>query len=268
MLRLVSENLYLVSKKAKPFKYIIGVDEAGRGPLAGPVVASACMFLDRSVHIDGICDSKLTSEEERPEIYDSIINSNGSIWATSVITHKEIDDINILQATMKGMKSAIEEVLRKGIKEHQIDPNEVLVLVDGNRIPENLDVEAQAVVKGDSKVYSIACASILAKVTRDKIMIEYDKEFPDYGFAKHKGYPTVEHRRILSEIGPCFIHRSTYGPVRDAISKHDTIMEKRFKIEKRTRPVSFPVSSTPEEPERRRRVLRSMTRRSKAESSS
>jgi ribonuclease HII len=196
-------------------KYVLGVDEAGRGPLAGPVVAASCI-VEKGISIDGIQDSKATTEKQREEIYEKLTSHPGVYWSASVIDNRKIDEINILQATMLGMRISAEDVFKKHPK---LQHNEVKGLIDGNRVPENMPCHSEFVIKGDAKVYSIAAASIIAKVTRDRIMMQLDKEYPQYNFAKHKGYPVGAHRAILQEIGPSPSHRFSYTPVKKAAAK-------------------------------------------------
>lgn len=182
------------------YPIITGVDEAGRGPLAGPVVAAAVIF-DKNYPL-GLNDSKKLSEKKRNLLYTEIIE-NCLDYQICVINAPKIDEINILNASLLAMYNAISSL--------KTTPN--LCLIDGNKLPKNLKLEAQAIVKGDAKYASIAAASILAKVYRDNLMFEIDKEFPNYGFAKHKGYPTKAHLQALNKYGPCKYHRKTYGPV-------------------------------------------------------
>jgi ribonuclease HII len=182
---------------AKGYKIVCGTDEAGRGPLVGPVVAGACV-LDPSKEIPGLNDSKKLSEKKREEIYE-LICENAVAWATGICTPAEIDEINILNASMLAMRRAIAAL---GIK---VDA----ALVDGN-CTRSFEIPAFAVVKGDSKSPSIAAASILAKVTRDRMCVELDREYPEYNIAKHKGYPTAEHMELVRKYGPCPEHRRTF----------------------------------------------------------
>lgn len=183
--------------KQEGYKVICGVDEAGRGPLAGPVF-SAAVVLEDSVIIDGVNDSKKLSAKKREELYDDIIKK-AKDYSIGFSSEDEIDSINILNATFLSMKRAID-----GLK---IKPD--FVLVDGNRLP-NLGIDSRAIVKGDSLSMSIACASILAKVTRDRLMIKLAQEYPEYQFDKHKGYGTKLHREMLLKYGPCKIHRKSF----------------------------------------------------------
>ncbi len=181
-----------------------GVDEAGRGPLAGPVVAAA-VILDPDQPIPGLADSKTLSELQRESLA-GLIKARALAWALGRAEAAEIDEINILQATLLAMRRAVEAL---SLRPHK-------VLVDGNRCPV-LTVPVQAIVKGDSKVAAISAASILAKVARDQEMRQLDACFPGYGFARHKGYPTREHLACLERLGASPVHRLSFGPVRRLI---------------------------------------------------
>lgn len=183
--------------KTDTVKIICGTDEAGRGPLAGPVVAGACILPDGLI-IDGLDDSKKLSEKKREKLY-AEITENALAWSVALATPAEIDEINILQASLLAMRRAIDAL--------DIRPD--FVLVDGN-IDRGFQIPAKAVVGGDGICRSIAAASILAKVTRDRMCTELDKQYPQYGFAKHKGYPTKAHKQALFEFGPCPEHRKSF----------------------------------------------------------
>ena len=182
----------------KGVKYIAGIDEAGRGPLAGPVVV-ASVILPQNSMIEGINDSKKVSEAKREKLYDLIINEAIS-YGIGIIYQDEIDQINILQATKKGLTEAI--------KQMEVKPN--IIMVDALSGIDTLGIPYKSIIKGDAKCYSIAAASILAKVTRDRIMREWDKIYPEYGFGSHKGYGTAKHITAIKEFGPCPIHRKTF----------------------------------------------------------
>ena len=184
-------------KHAQGYKYICGVDEAGRGPLAGPVFAAA-VILPEDYEIDGVNDSKKLSEKKREKLFDEIIE-HALEYSIKSCDNFTIDDINILAATMQTMKNAVDSLT--------IKPD--IVFVDGNCLPE-LDIPAEYVIHGDAVSASIAAASILAKVSRDRFMYEMDKKYPEYDFAKHKGYGTKLHYEKLREFGPCEIHRLTF----------------------------------------------------------
>ncbi len=183
------------------FKLVAGVDEAGRGPIAGPVVAAA-VILPLDCDIAGINDSKQLTPARRESAFEKIHKIALGI-GVGIINHKEIDRINILQATYAAMRAAIADLNTKAD----------IYLVDGSPI-RDFGHPHKCIVKGDSKSASIAAASIIAKVTRDRIMCEYDARFPQYGFAKHKGYPSPEHVRNLTAHGACAIHRRTFEPVK------------------------------------------------------
>ena len=179
---------------------IAGVDEAGRGPLAGPVVAAA-VILDELNHIQGLADSKKLTALRREKLFDEI-RAKALCCSIALASAEEIDTLNILQATMLAMKRAVEGL--------RLRPNKVLV--DGNRLP-SLEILAEAIVKGDALVPCISAASILAKVYRDRWCAEFHLEYPQYGFARHKGYGTVAHLAALREHGACPQHRRTFSPV-------------------------------------------------------
>lgn len=179
---------------------IAGVDEAGRGPLAGPVVAAAVILDDRNP-IEGLADSKVLTARRREQLFNEI-RAKALCCSIAEASVEEIDAINILQATLLAMRRAVEGLRLKP----------ALVLVDGNQLPV-LDVRAEAIVKGDSKVQAISAASILAKVTRDRWCAELDAQYPAYGFAGHKGYGTAEHLAALRTLGACPQHRKTFSPV-------------------------------------------------------
>ena len=178
--------------------YICGIDEAGRGPLAGPVVVGA-VILPKDSFIEGVNESKKISEKKREKIYEQIIEEAIS-YSVGIVDQKTIDEINILNATKLGVKIALE-----GLKQR---PD--VIMVDALNNMDTLGIPYISVVKGDAKNYSIAAASIIAKVTRDRIMKEWDEIYPIYGFSKHKGYGTAEHIRIIKESGPCILHRKSF----------------------------------------------------------
>lgn len=183
--------------REKGYRAVCGIDEAGRGPLAGPVFAAA-VILPAGIYIEGINDSKKLSEKKREELF-GVIQEKAIGWSVGFATEREIDEINILQATFLAMKRAFDGL--------EVRPD--YALVDGNRMPP-LDVPVQTVVRGDSLSESIAAASILAKVSRDRLMLEIDRLYPEYRFAKHKGYGTALHREMLLQYGPCPVHRRTF----------------------------------------------------------
>ena len=183
-------------------KFFCGVDEAGRGPLAGPVVAAAVIF-PANVRLEGIDDSKALTPERR-EILTGEITMKASAWGIGIATHEEIDSMNILEASRLAMKRAVAE----------LNPQPEFCLIDGWSIPD-WDFPHEGIIKGDSKCFTIAAASILAKVHRDNLMAEFHKTYPVYGFDRHKGYPTEAHRDALRKHGPCPIHRKTFNLLGD-----------------------------------------------------
>lgn len=182
---------------AKGYKSVCGVDEAGRGPLAGPVCAAA-VILPEGVIIDGVNDSKKLSEKKRDSLFD-VIREQALSYSIAYATVDEIEEINILNATMLAMRRAIDG----------LDIKADYAMIDGNKIPP-LDIDAECIVKGDAKSMSIACASILAKVSRDRLLYKYAEEYPMYGFDKHKGYGTKVHREAILKYGPCPYHRKSF----------------------------------------------------------
>lgn len=182
---------------AKGYKAVCGVDEAGRGPLAGPVCAAA-VILPEGVMIAGVNDSKKLSEKKREALFD-VIREQSLAYSIAYATVAEIEEINILNAAMLAMKRAVEGLSVKAD----------YVMIDGNRLPE-IDIDSECIVKGDAKSMSIACASILAKVSRDRLLYKYAEEYPIYGFDKHKGYGTAAHREAILKYGPCPYHRKSF----------------------------------------------------------
>ena len=190
----------------KNIKYIAGTDEAGRGPLYGPVVA-ACVILPRDFKLEGLNDSKKLTEKKRNEYYNYLIEN--VIYGVGIVDSKEIDEINIYEASRKAMIKAIEEV-RKQTKVQY-------VLTDA--MPIELDIPVKPIIKGDAKSITIAAASVIAKVTRDKMMYEIDQKHPEYGFKNHKGYPTKKHLEAINKYGLIEGYRKTYGPVKKYIEE-------------------------------------------------
>lgn len=188
---------YEIEYGKRGYNRICGVDEAGRGPLAGPVVAAACI-LPTGCEIEGLNDSKKLSEKKRETLFD-VICEKAVAYSIAYATHEEIDRLNILNATMLAMVRAIE----------RLPISADFALVDGNCV-RNFPIPAVTIVKGDAKSPSIAAASILAKVTRDRFCIEMDDMYPEYNFKKHKGYPTKEHRALVMKYGPCPLHRRSF----------------------------------------------------------
>ena len=187
---------------------IAGIDEAGRGPLAGPVVV-ACVVMPRESMIEGVNDSKKVSEKKRERLYDEIINE-ALAYGVGIVNQQEIDNINILNATKEGLTIAIKEMEKdlkeknRGFEKPEIILVDALTKIDTDHIP------YRSIIKGDSKSYSIAAASIIAKVTRDRIMREWDEIYPQYGFINHKGYGTAKHIAAIKEYGLCPIHRTSF----------------------------------------------------------
>lgn len=186
---------------------IAGVDEAGRGPLCGPVVTAA-VILDPAAPIAGLADSKKLSEKARDRLA-PLIKQQALAWAIAEASVEEIDRLNILHATMLAMRRAVEAL--------NVRPDEVIV--DGNRVPPGLQMAARAIVKGDATEAAISAASILAKTHRDALLVTLHAQYPDYGFEQHKGYPTAAHLEALSRLGPTPHHRLSFGPVREAVAQ-------------------------------------------------
>jgi ribonuclease HII len=185
---------------------VAGVDEAGRGPLAGPVFAAA-VILNPQRPIAGLADSKTLSESKRDSLY-ILIKESALSWSIAQAGVEEIDQLNILQATLLAMQRAVNGL--------HVQPHEVLV--DGNRLPD-LSIPAQAIVKGDSKVQAISAASILAKVERDKLMVDYHQQYPDFAFHLHKGYGTKQHLAEIEQFGFLDVHRRTFNPVKSMLMR-------------------------------------------------
>ena len=183
---------------ANNIKYIAGIDEAGRGPLAGPVVVG-CVILPKESFIEGINDSKKISEKRREVLYNKI-TEEAIAWGVGIIEQDEIDEINILNATKKALTIAVSNL--------KIKPQHIIV--DALQKIDTLGIPYTSIIKGDALSYSIAAASIIAKVTRDRIMYEWDKVYPQYGFSKHKGYGTANHIQAIKEYGPCLLHRNSF----------------------------------------------------------
>ena len=182
----------------KGIKYIAGIDEAGRGPLAGPVVVG-CVIMPQDSFIEYVNDSKKVSETKREMLYEKITDE-AIAWSTGIVDEREIDEINILNATKKALTMAIDK----------LDVKPDVILVDALDKIDTKGIKYISVIKGDAKIYSISAASIIAKVTRDRIMREYDEVYPEYGFAGHKGYGTAKHIQAIKEHGICPLHRKTF----------------------------------------------------------
>ena len=194
---------------SKGYKYIAGCDEAGRGPLYGPVVA-ACCVLPNDFKLEGLTDSKQLTEKRR-EKYIDYIKENALAYGIGIVSAEEIDEINIYEASRKAMLIALSEVRKK----IEVD----YVITDA--MPIDIDIESMPIIKGDAKSITIAAASVIAKVTRDRMMIELDSEYPEYGFKKHKGYPTKAHIEAINKYGLIDGYRKTYGPVKELIEKEN-----------------------------------------------
>ncbi len=179
-------------------QYICGIDEAGRGPLAGPVVVGA-VIMPKDSFIEGVNDSKKVSEKKREKLYD-LITEEAISYGVGIVDQNEIDEVNILNATKHAVTMAIEKL--------NVKPD--LILVDALTNINTKGIPYKSIIKGDAKEYSIAAASIIAKVTRDRMMYEWDQIYPQYGFAKHKGYGTAAHIAAIKENGPCLLHRKTF----------------------------------------------------------
>lgn len=196
-LKKYEENLY-----KEGYKLICGIDEAGRGPLAGPVAVGAVVMKPDSM-LEWVNDSKKVTEKRREILYDKIIEDSIA-WSVQLISEKDIDELNILEATKKGLNLALRDIIE------QLNSKPDILIVDALRKIDTLGVPYQSIIKGDATCYSISCASILAKVTRDRVMKQWDEVYPQYGFAKHKGYGTAKHIQAIKEYGPCPIHRRSF----------------------------------------------------------
>lgn len=194
-LKQIEEDIYI---KNPQIEYICGIDEAGRGPLAGPVVV-ASVIMPRDSMIEGVNDSKKVSEKKREELYDRIIDEAIS-YGVGIIDNNKIDEINILESTKLGLTTSLKELVVK--------PD--IILVDALNKIDTLGIPYRSIIKGDAVAYSISAASIIAKVTRDRIMREWDEVYPMYGFSKHKGYGTAGHIQAIKENGLCSIHRRSF----------------------------------------------------------
>lgn len=194
-LKQIENEIYSTNKE---IQYICGIDEAGRGPLAGPVVVASVIMPKDSI-IEGVNDSKKVSEKKREEVYEKIIEE-AITYGVGIIDEKVIDEINILEATKKGLTTSLQEL--------KVKPN--LILVDALNKIDTLGIPYKSIIKGDALCYSISCASIIAKVTRDRIMRQWDEIYPMYGFEKHKGYGTASHIQAIKEHGICQIHRRSF----------------------------------------------------------
>jgi len=194
--------------KEEGYKYIAGVDEVGRGPLCGPVVTCACILPD-NYELPGLTDSKKITEKKREELYEILIKDCIS-YKIGIKDNKEIDRVNIREATKEAMYDSI----------NGLDVKPDYVLIDAMEL-EDLTIPYKAIIKGDYKSKSISAASIIAKVTRDRMMIELDKKYPEYGYAKHKGYPTKAHIEAVEKYGVKDFYRMTFSPISEIVNKHD-----------------------------------------------
>jgi ribonuclease HII len=188
--------------RLKGYQCIAGIDEAGRGPLAGPLVAAACI-VPPDIFFPGIRDSKLLSPAQRLRLYEYITSCEGVSYGVGIVSEQDIDAINIHQATLKAMAQALEA----------LSPQPDFLLIDGRDFKQ-FNIPYQAIIKGDNISQSIAAAAIIAKETRDRLMVGYHAQWPEYGFDQHKGYGTVKHLKALQEWGPCPIHRRSFAPVK------------------------------------------------------
>lgn len=204
----LTEDLYKYEKELYKtgIEYIAGVDEVGRGPLVGPVV-TACVILPKDFRLEGLTDSKKLSEKKREVFYDYIMEHAISV-SIGMMSEKIIDEVNIYQATKLAMYEAIDH--------SKVKPDHILI--DAMKL-EKLEIPSTSIIKGDAKSISIAAASVIAKVTRDRMMIELDKKYPAYGFAKHKGYPTKAHIEAIEKNGIIKEHRKTFKPVCNYVEK-------------------------------------------------
>ncbi len=181
---------------------ICGIDEAGRGPLAGPVAVGA-VVMKKDSELEWVNDSKKVTEKRREILYDRIIEDSLA-WSVQLASQEEIDSINILNATKKGLTLCVEDIIK------QLSKKPDIILVDALKEIDTFNIPYESIIKGDATCYSISCASILAKVTRDRLMRQYDEIYPQYGFAKNKGYGTKDHIEALKKYGPCPLHRKTF----------------------------------------------------------
>lgn len=196
----------------KGYKNIAGLDEAGRGPLAGPVVAAAVVFSESEKIGEmikmGVRDSKLLTSSKRDYLYEKIIEKC-SDWSVSIVSQETIDEINILQASLLAMRQAVNSL--------RIRPD--FLIIDGTFTISDFPISQLAVPKADQRIFSVSAASVIAKVTRDRLLVELDEKFPNYGFAKHKGYGTKDHIAAIRKHGPCEIHRKSFSPIDEIIKK-------------------------------------------------
>jgi len=204
------------------FNFVVGLDEAGRGPLAGPVVAVAAMVWQFQISNFKfqINDSKKLNAKKREKTYKDLINHPDITWGIGIVSEKVIDKINILNATKLAMKRAVTNLWQKNRSSGLFDRG--YLILDGNFALNNINIPQKSIVKGDEKVFSIAAASIIAKITRDRLMKKMHKKYPQYNFASHKGYGTKLHMKNLKNFGPCKIHRKSFFPV-SALVKNEFV---------------------------------------------
>jgi len=214
--RLEAMTFFEKRARSKGFSCIAGVDEAGRGPLAGPVVAAACI-LPESIRIEGIDDSKKLLPSQRFAIFQKLLETPGIVYGVGVVDPLLIDQVNILQATFQAMLIAI----------YALSQRPDYLLIDGNRMPKT-QIPGEAIVKGDARSQSIAAASIIAKETRDQMMDKFHKQWPEYGFNRHKGYGTKGHLLAIEQFGPCPIHRMTFEPLKSRLQNSSAWQKRHF----------------------------------------
>lgn len=205
--RLKNMSLFEERLRKRGYSIIAGVDEAGRGPLAGPVVACACILPDKAL-IEHVNDSKKLTKEKREVLFNKLTTNKDVFYGIGIVDQKRIDEINIFQASLEAMVIAINNLPKKAD----------FLLFDGKFSP-TVSIPNQSIVKGDSLSISIAAASIIAKYTRDAIMEEYHTKYPEYGFSSHKGYGTKKHLDAIEKHGPCEIHRKTFDPIKSMLEK-------------------------------------------------
>ncbi|MFA5431430.1 MAG: ribonuclease HII [Candidatus Paceibacterota bacterium] len=195
----------------KGYKYVVGIDEAGRGPLAGPVVSGAVLITKKYFKeirkIKSVKDSKKLSEKKREEVYSNLTSNCNLKWGIGIVSEKIIDKINILEATKLSMIKAIKNLEKKN------NVKADFLILDG-KIKIELNINQESIIKADDKIFSVSAASIIAKVTRDRLMIKYDKKYPLYNFKKHKGYGTKKHIEQIKKIGICKLHRKSFAPIK------------------------------------------------------
>jgi len=217
---------------AKGYKYVVGLDEAGRGPLAGPVVAAAVILNTKYKILNTkLRDSKKLSPKKREEFYKAIKESPFIKWGIGRVSEKVIDKVNILEATKLAMKRAINKMQNSKYKnQNEKSKFKIDYLILDGKMKLDLSIPQKSIVKADEKVFSCACASILAKVTRDRLMMGYHKKYPKYRFDLHKGYPTEKHIKMLKKCKPCAIHRITFFPVLKSLKHKVSSVKRKAKV--------------------------------------